>query len=192
MVLGGGTGMLLIQHIKLYWNKECRGAPYSTFRNQMPKAYNLPKDFFKYNPLGYPSHYIYFVQEKGGLKEEINRIDTLTEYENIRMGAVEIIKRESGHELRYRYDFHRAIPERHKYDPKTCLYKPLNEIALSLFSNEYGRIIHNGRHVDYDTGDWYYNIDIINIINVTGNKIPLDIFSKKEPDKPYNQIAVLR
>jgi len=130
----------------------------------MPKAYNLPIIFFDYNPLGYPAHYVYLVQTQAGVTEKMNRKDTMTEYDNIRIGAMEIIRQDDGYELTYRYDFHRAAPERYKYDFQTGTYAGLNEFALASGPNEYGRIIYNGRYSDYDTGNWYYNIDIINVI----------------------------
>ncbi|MFB6363493.1 hypothetical protein ACFCP7_05435 [Paenibacillus elgii] len=181
--------MLLTQHIKVHWNKKFRGAPYTTVRNEMPKAYDLPKGFFDYNPVGYPAHYVYLYQTETGLTEKINRKDTMTKYENVRIGAIEMIRQGDCYELRYRYDFHRAAPERHKYDLKTSMYVELNEFALALEPNEYGRITYNGR---YSSDNWYYNLDIINVINLSEEKTSLDIFKSKEPTKFYNQIAFLR
>ena len=184
--------MLLIQHINLLWDKECRGAPYSSLRNNMARAYDLPKTFFNYNPLGFPSHYIFLRQEKRGLSEQINRVDTIAKNSNIRIGAIEILQQTNCYELQYRYDFHRAIPERHKYNPKTSMYEPLKETAMELQCGEYGRIIYNGRYVDIDTGYWYYVMNIINIICTTENRSSLKIFIEREPGKAYNQIAMLR
>ncbi len=183
--------MLLIQHLKVHWSKAYRGAPYSTVRSQMSKSVHLPKEFFDYNPLGYPSHYVYLEQTKTGLLEKINRIDTLTEFENIRSSAVEMTRKDDWYELRYRYDYHRALPERRKYNPEISMYVELNEIAMCLKPNEYGRITYNGRYTDFDTGEWGYNLDIINIINSPTEKTPLDIYILREPDKTYNQIAIL-
>lgn len=184
--------MLLTQHIKVHWDKGLRGAPYSTARNQMPKAYDLPRGFFDDNPVGYPAHYVYLVQAQSGFSERMNRKDTMTEYENIRIGAMEMIHQGDAYELRYRYDLHRAIPARNKYDPQISMYVGLDEVAMTLGPHEYGRIIYNGRYTDYDTGSWYYNIDIMNIINLSEEKTPLHIFTSKEPDKSYHQIAFLR
>jgi len=183
--------MLLVQHVKLYWDKKYRGAPYSTSRNRLPKAYGLPKAFFDYNPLGYPMHYIYLQQDEGGIHEKISRVDTLTEYENVQVGATEILRHGDDYEVRYRYDFHQAIPKRQKYDPKDCIYKPLNELAMHLKQNEYGRVICNGRFSSYD-GNWSYNLDIINIFNSPADIVPLDVFIANEPDKLYKQIEFLR
>jgi len=183
--------MLVVQHIKLYWDKKFRGAPHSTSRNRLPKAYELPKSFFDYNPIGYPTHYIYLQQNENGIDEKINCVNTLSEYENVRIGAIEILRHDDNYEVRYRYDFHFAIPTRQKYDPKDSVYKPLNEFAMTLKQNEYGRIIYNGRFSSYDSF-WYYNLDIINVLNSPTDKTPLNIFIASEPDKLYKQIEFLK
>lgn len=94
--------MLLTQHIKIYWDKACSGAPYSIIRNQIDKAYSLPKGFFDYNPHG------------------------------IADCAV-----------RYRYCWHRGpIPARKQFDYENGGDIDLDELAMTLKPNEYGRIIY--------------------------------------------------
>ena len=182
--------MLLIQHINLHWDKKCRGAPYSTSRNRLQKAYELPLSFFDYNPIGYHMQYIFLQQTKDGIQEKINRVDTLTEYDNLQVGATEIINQGHNYEVRYRYDLHQAIPARQKYDPQISLYKPLNERAMNLKQGEYGRVIYNGRFSSYDSY-WYYHLDIINIFNSPSDKTQHDVFIANEPDKIFKQVKFL-
>ncbi|MGL5436907.1 MAG: hypothetical protein ACRDBO_16170 [Lachnospiraceae bacterium] len=183
--------MLLLQHINLYWDKVCRGAPYSTERNQMVMAYELPKKFYDYYSVGFPTHYVSFMQTKDGIGESNNRIIICTKYDEIRYGALELYLEGSDYRVNYRYDFHRgAIPERHKYDVGISRYIALNETAMVLAPDEYGRLIYNGRFKDYDMGSWYYQLDIVNIINVTEDFSPR-IFLEQEPVKEYRQIAHL-
>jgi len=183
--------MPLIQHIQLEWEKPCRGAPYSGTRNKMDKCYILPKIFYAYNPIGYPAHYIYFHQTVNGIQEVSNRILRLSEINNIRVGALELIKENMNYQIRYRYDYlTHAKPVRGSYD-KSGTYVYLNETAMILKPNEYGRITYNGRYVDIDFGFWYYLFDIINVIN-TCEQMPLDIFTYRTPDKCYDQIAFLK
>lgn len=206
--------MLLMQFINLIWYKECRGAPYATTRQEMEKAYflpenifdkhylnvekssrvkshHLPNDFFDHNPLGCPAHCVSFIQHKKGITAQSDRILFHSPRESVRLGAVEAIPKENNFELEYRYDYHRAIPERHKYDPDTCLYVPLRERAMVLGPNEYGRITYNGRFSGYDTGTWYYELGIINAIHIDQKIVPLDCFIRN-PDKQYKQMAILR
>ena len=76
----------------------------------------------------------------------------------------ELIQQESGIQVRYRYDWHiGAMPERYTYD-KTGQKQPLNELALDLIPGDYGRAVCNGRFRDWDTGIWYYVLDILNVM----------------------------
>ncbi|WP_088833776.1 hypothetical protein [Paenibacillus tyrfis] len=185
--------MLLIQHIKIYWNKSHRGTPYATDRARMPQAYPLPANFFDEHPRGYPIHLVYLEQQQDGLRERRNDIQTLKKYNPLRVGAIEAITQEEDHyEIRYRYDGHRgANPARTRYDVHTNTNIPLNERAMILQPGECGRICYNGRYTDYDTGEWYYNLDIINLIHLGDQPKSLRPFTKKPPDKTYQQMARL-
>lgn len=184
--------MLLTQHIKIYWDKECRGAPYSTIRNQIEKAYSLPKSFFDYHPRAIPSHYIYLIQSKSGFEKLFDRVDTISENKEIRIDAVQILNENADWAVRYRYCWHRgAIPARKRFDYENGGDIDLDELAMTLKPNEYGRIIYNARYTDFDSGDWYYGFDIINIFNNMDKEAPLDLFVKNMPDKIYKQVAVL-
>lgn len=182
--------MLLIQHIKIYWDKSCRGAPYAIDRSHISKGYQLPKTFYYNTAIGYPLHYLYLQQDKDGFKEVINRTERITDFDNVRVGALEIITESDSYKVNYRYDFHRAIPERLKYSNEISMYTPLNETAFTLAQGEYGRVIYNGRYTDFDCGIWYYNLDIINIKNIT-EPSNLDVFINEEPQKEYKQMAYL-
>ncbi len=193
--------MLLIQQLYIEWGKECRGAPYSTLRNNRQHAYMLPKNFFDYNPIGYPSHIYSLHQTKKGFSELVNRIYTRTKYEKVTLDCVEILKDENSYDIYVKYNPHMGNPVRTNKCRKTktdfstdhdnSIYGMLNELAMTLEINKYGRIRYNGRLTDYDTGSWYYAEEIINIINTVNEKENLDIFLKKQPDKMYEQIAIL-
>ena len=191
--------MLLIQHIKLEWYKESRGAPDSTARNRLEPARRLPARFFDYNPIGTPSHYLFLVQEKTDFIEQINRIEALTELEKVKVGCLEIVKNLNAYDVHFKYvhsngdpvrtNEHRktAAPFTHEHDDS--IYGMLNEIAMTLKPGEYGRIMHNGKHIGYDTGHWYYQKDIVNIINSPDKVENLDIFLGRKPDKTYDQLV---
>lgn len=159
----------------------------------------MSADFLKHSLTEYLLHYIYIQQNKTGFSEKINcrdiiktnRKDTFEEG-NIKIGAIEIHRNLENYDLRYRYDWHRAIPTRRRFDYQRGGYVELVENAMTLMPDEYGRIIYNGRYTDFDTGGWYYNLDIVNSINLPNHKdIPSDIFSKREPNITYNQLAIL-
>ena len=86
------------------------------------------------------------------------------------------------------YDWHiGAMPERYTYD-KTGQKQPLNELALDLIPGDYGRAVCNGRFRDWDTGIWYYALDILNVMPLTELTDSLTSFTDREPSKIYTKI----
>jgi hypothetical protein len=184
---------LVTQHIKIEWGKECRGAPYAEYRSHMTKALSLPNNHIRLQLGGYHSHYSYIIQSKYGFAERINRFQEIPNESDFRLGALEIINDSDYFIVEYRYAYHsRAIPPRRMFDIKRGGECDLVEVAMELCPDEYGRIIYNGRLVDFDTGEWYYNLDVVNIINLNQKELSTSIFTDNEPDKTYSQIAVLR
>jgi hypothetical protein len=184
--------MLVMQHIKIAWNKECRGAPYAEYRSHMTKALSLPKAIISHRLSGYPSHYCYIVQSKDGFAERINRFQEIPIESDFKLDALEIIKDSNNFSIKYKYAYHRrAIPPRRMFNIEHGGECDLIEAAMELFPDEYGRIIYNGRLVNFDTGEWYYNLDVVNIINLYQKELSISIFNNNEPNKTYNQIAVL-
>ena len=95
---------------------------------------------------------------------------------------------ESGLHVRYRNDWHiGAMPERYTYD-ETGQKQPLNELALDLAPGEYGRAVCNGRFRDWDTGIWYYVLDILNVMPLAEPTDSLTSFMDREPSKIYTKI----
>lgn len=100
-----------------------------------------------------------------------------------------------GFEVSFFYDEHRSgMPARcgHNKDyhnPQSPLYQKdcLNEIAFVLTQNQYGRILWNERNTDYDTGEWYYQLHIYNIICFEGKELRQNIFAARKPDFVYRQ-----
>ena len=69
--------------------------------------------------------------------------------------------------------------------------QPINELALDLAPGEYGRAVCNGRFRDWDTGIWYYVLDILNVMPLTEPTDSLTSFTDREPNKIYTRIARL-
>ena len=106
----------------------------------------------------------------------------------MRLHPFELIQQESGIQVHYRYDWHiGAMPERYTYD-KTGQKQPLNELALDLILGDYGRAVCNGRFRDWDTGIWYYALDILNVMPLTELTDSLTSFTDREPSKIYTKI----
>lgn len=187
--------MLLMQYIRISWNKECRGGKGAVQRSNMKQAEMLSEDFFDCIPFGYPCHYVYMEQDKDGFHTKLNRKEIISETDcmHILLCPAEIVMSgDDDYSVRYRYDFHRgAKPPRYRYDSSGS-YTPINEEAFVLHSGDYGRMICNGRFVDIDTGDWWYEMDILNIRIISSNTTLLDCFLSQRPTHNYKQTADLR
>ncbi|EMI70530.1 hypothetical protein LEP1GSC073_3355 [Leptospira noguchii str. Cascata] len=64
----------------------------------------------------------------------------------------------------------------------------LYEKAFDIFSNEFRRILYNGRHTDSGTGEWFYSLNILNVCDTEEKNSNLFL---KEPDKKYEQLGIL-
>ena len=67
----------------------------------------------------------------------------------------------------------------------------LNEVAFSLMPNQYGRVLYNERRRDMDTGEWYYQLHIYNLLYTEEKQLSKDVFVVYKPDRIYQQIARL-
>ena len=182
---------LLVQQIRLHWYKDCRGGNGAVRRNQYPRAMRLPKDFFSsYYPLRPSAHFVFILQEPDGfhIKKEYHRLMPWKADGTMRLQPFELIQQESGIQVRYRNDWHiGAMSERYTYD-KTGQKQPLNELALDLIPGDYGRAVCNGRFRDWDTGIWYYVLDILNVMPLAEPTDSLTSFMDREPSKIYTKI----
>lgn len=178
---------LIIQHIIFYWNKQHRAAKYASIREKQPKALEIPKEYFIHNrDYGFPIHKVMIVQNDSGLETKINKIEFSNYQGLIRLDGIDILPNEKPIGVFYRYSAALCgAPAR--YDRKNSL---LNERAFDLYDEEFGRIEHNGRFSDADTGEWFYKKDIINIcLSKENNQY---IFDKLPISKNYKQIALLK
>ena len=136
------------------------------------------------------THFASIVQRPDGFRidRDCRRLMEWKPNGTMRLHPFELIQQESGIQVRYRYDWHiGAMPERYTYD-KTGQKQPLNELALDLIPGDYGRAICNGRFRDWDTGIWYYVLDILNVMPLTEPTDALTSFMDREPNMIYTQI----
>jgi hypothetical protein len=183
--------MLIVQHTKIAWDKKSRGAPYAARRAQIAKAFALPYASTKINQTENVLHYLYFVQLDAEIFERINSTDILNMNSEgrFKVGALEISEDGENYHVTYRYDWHNAMPVRNGFDYNRGGRVALIERAMTLPPDTYGRVLYNGRYVDSCTGEWYYNLDIINIIN--NKEASSTVFIEREPEIIYRQTAVL-
>lgn len=195
--------MLVIQVIYLEWNKECRGAPYSSIRSAMRCAFELPSNYTNYNSYSiyeYKKHRIYLQQKKEGFETQFNEVIYLRKKSTLNIANVEIADNQQGYRIVFKYTPNigksvrtfkdRNFKESFNKDKESISNFLVEPIGL-LQRNDYARIMYNGRHTDFDTGAWYYSKCIINLFNYNGNNVPSDILIRTEPNIIYTQLARL-
>lgn len=182
--------MLLCQCILTEYDKKSKNAPYAAARRAMPSAYELPDLFFQQS---YAVHNVYLRQN--GLN--FQRRDSFGWYFDL--CGVEISENFDEKDICFTYNPHIGKPARtYRHAKRTVdttdteyLHSLLKEKTFTLNrQHSYGRIIYNGRLTDYDTGEWYYEETVINLID-TDKPFRKDIFTVREPDEFYEQTEIL-
>ena len=175
---------MIIQSITLLWTKEVRGAPFSTLRNQYYKSFSLPESMIEYKKES-RFHELNIAQDREGFEIRSSKVNYLDSFKSDwKIGCVEIQQKDDFLSIQFKYSDYCGKPIR--YDNR---YNYLSEKAFKLYKNEYGRLIYNGRLVHNDTGEWIYQIHMLNIYNAQTNE--KEILVTKKPDKEYKQLAIL-
>ena len=172
-----------------------RNAKSAEARSQFPMAYLLPEINIYNNAI---IHYQYFHQYNTEFINTLlprHQIYCYSSIEQLHLINVAISQNEYGYEFSFRGD--NSIPYmrghnkdyyniQSRYYGKDCL----NEIAFTLKQKQYGRIIWNTRSIEFDTGDWYYNIHIYNFYVV--DELPQsNIFVSHIPHFVYKKMSML-
>lgn len=186
--------MILIQYITLEWCKDCRGGLGAIQRSQFPKAVKLPTNFLDYSSFGKPIHLVRIRQKIDNFHIKVDRrkIEEFNTQNSLRLSPMELIPKENDScEIRYIYNWHMgAMPQRYKYTYERN-YVPLNELAFELSLGDYGRAICNGRFVGCDTGTWWYEMSIVNVMVLQEKNVSLNCFLANTPTHYYYQLAQL-
>lgn len=185
--------MLIVQSIKLTWDKMERGAKSANARKQFPLAYPLPQTDTYNNVM---LHTQYFRQHNTAfLNQSIRKIYCYSSTEKLHLHNAVICQNEDEYEISFFYHYgfpHRRGHNKNYHNVESCYYGQdrLNEIAFTLKQYQYGRMIWNSRNIEYDTGNWNYNIYVYNFY-VTDKMPESDIFVSHTPDFEYKQMAML-
>ena len=193
--------MLLVQDICLTWGKKERNSAYAKKRAEFPMAYlldNFP-DTFHGDVI---VHHLNFCQ-RGTMFQNLWVNDTYrfqfySSIQNLNLTNLLIQPDTESYEVTFFYDAHRSgqpIRQGHNKDyhnVDSLLYRHdiLNETIFSLKRGQYGRVIWNERKI-YDTGEWYYQLHVSNLLHYVGKMPEQDMFLIHRPDFEYKQLAVL-
>ena len=185
---------LLLQHISLRWKKDCRGGDHASQRSRRSHAYPLPAGFFDHPAFSnseeaFPFHQHASRQTPQGFRERSAR----------KIGPVQkavgaVIIHIDGEEFKLDYDdgLKGGAPGIKVWDARLQSYLAPLRHSIPLKIGEYARIAYNSRMTDWDTGEWWYEIHIVNALAMSELTAPLDVFCSREPDKQYEKISALR
>jgi hypothetical protein len=179
---------IYIQSIITSWDKEYRGGEKAAIRNGIPDSFELPIDVFVR-----PNEDKVFIHEVRSFWYN----DFMTtgkvypiESSEVKLQGVLIKTSKENIQVYFKYSVHDCgKPYRSRYD-NTGTLTMLEEKAFTLNKNEYGRVVFNGRYTDLDSGNWWYEKKVYNIIDL--DKAKKDIFIRNNPLKVYEQMAVLK
>lgn len=194
--------LLFIQTICLSWGKEERSATYAKKRAEFPMAYlldNFP-DKIREDVLVQCLNF----WQKETIFQTLCRNDSdciqfYHSVQDLNLTNLWIQAKEETYEVTFFYDRqHNGLPikkghnkDYHNINSPFYYHDILNETAFSLKQGQYGRIIWNERKRDYDTGEWYYQLHIINLLHSL-NKMPkTNIFLTHKLDFEYKQMSLL-
>ncbi|MDO3410856.1 hypothetical protein QWJ34_13875 [Saccharibacillus sp. CPCC 101409] len=186
---------LLIQAISLYWDKEVRGGPYAGLRKEAESFELPPAESFSFGAGSVISaganavyvHELSLRHNPGGLNKfrencagyELSAGTVFDKQEGLRFSLPED-RRELNVRFRYSPAFGRPI----RTDGLSGL---LDEPAFALASEQYGRIVVNGRH-PRDDGS-LYELRIWNIR--CAEKYRKNAFTADLPERIYDKRASL-
>ncbi len=188
--------MLLIQEISLSWNKKNRGRTGAEARKNFPLAYRLKEIAYVDKVM---VHECYFLQNGNEFVDYAQNSYLYSSLEQLNLTNLLLQQKPDGLLVSFFYDENRSgMPYRrghnqdyHKMDSPFYRKDCLNEVAFSLMPNQYGRVLYNERRRDMDTGEWYYQLHVYNLLYTEEKQLSKDVFVVHKPDRIYQQIARL-
>lgn len=200
--MGRGYHLLLVQDICLSWGKDERSSIYAKKRAKFPMAYALDKLPCAFNEDVLINRLNFW--QRGNMFQtlhinDVYRFQSYASVQNLNLTNLSIQLGAEGYEVAFFYDVNRSgLPIRrghnkdyHNMASLLYYHDILNETAFFLRQGEYGRVIWNDRKVYCDTGEWYYQLHVINLLNYFGKIPEADIFLTSSLIFEYKQLAVL-
>ena len=175
---------IVIQHIHLMWTKTARGGNAARWRNALPRHFPLPLESFA-APV--TLHRIDYPEWMG--PEHRERIERYKSVAKLDVRDLSIEMRDDSLVVRHVRDRHNAaIADRLYPDESGNTVFEVDAFCLSL--DEWGQLRSNGRYVDIDTGNWWYEQSVYNIGLFSG--VDVRRFVSTIPDHQFVEMASLR
>ncbi len=201
--------MLAVQEITLSWGKAERGGRPAEARERFGRAYPSEKILLS----GEAAVQSLYFHQRGIRFERYGRTESFRDncscVEKLKLvnlsirpsvlEAQEAVEGNALYEVTFFYDEHRSEKplrrghnkDYHNVDSPLYRKDCLNETAFVLKPGEYGRILWNERKLDFDTGEWYYMLHIVNLCNLRNRECGKNLFLGRAPEHEYRQLADL-
>ena len=171
--------VVCVQCIQTYWDKSARGGMEAEARNRVPEALKLlscqPLD----TPLSYIVYCAYFSKSNVFVEPLKCTVETsLTE--PLHTGGVSMSLLGNSLAVYYQWDNGQGAALR---------YSGRKE-AFQVSVGQWGRVLYNGRYVDFDNGTWHYEKRVYNV-GLFVSPSP-SVFIKTEPVEATSYMALLR
>ncbi|MBN1910332.1 MAG: hypothetical protein JW818_11375 [Pirellulales bacterium] len=165
------------------WTKASRGGDGARIRNALPDALPLPLEAFT---APWTLHSIYYHESNDFTKEEVIKKTDSPDVLGIRVLRFKLCNRQLA--VSFLHDSaNAALVDRIQVDLQG------NEIlevdAFVLEPEQWGQLVYNGRFVDMDTGNWWYEHTVFNI--GLGLKPAKDLFRSTRPASRFVELARL-
>ncbi len=202
--------MLFVQYISLFYKKDVRYANYANVRNSLKFVPIVTEEIPDCEVLYQKVFYRQRINSLYKYKDEIKTFgqevftagtrDVLCGYDKL-IHHTRIFREDDRYKIMFCNDSYYCFNGRKRCghnekfsDRSSPFYHKnlINETAFKLRLNDYGRIIYNDRYVEYDSGQWYYGLHIINFINCDKSQYREKMFFRKVPDYEYKNMQYLR
>ncbi len=165
---------IVIQHVACVWTKRSRGGEGARQRNSVPTAVDLPE--FK-GDLPYLLHTVNFFES--GWSKPNHSVKSSTEFSDLHLNDLILIHESDSVTVRFMRDGANAA----------CPNPYPHKDVFSLRRGDWGRIVYNGRYVDFDSGAWRYKLTTYNIGNF--DRFSTDVFRLTSPSSQFEELARL-
>lgn len=166
---------IVLQAIDTVWSKTSRGGEGARLRRTLPTALPMPLECFA-SP--YALHHATFAESKG-----FERSDRIVRGKSLpELGVRDLLLQQEDASLAVQ-----LVRDPHNAAVAGRIFHSVP--AFSLKPGEWGQLQYNGRYVEHDRGNWWYEHHVYNIGLL--DAADLDRFVRTKPDRRFLELARL-
>lgn len=172
---------IVVQRVAVRWTKASRGHPGATARNAVPRAFVLPDDIAG----GSQRAVVHAVsaEERNDFRPTREQDLWCDESTTHRVGCVQLGERDGELRVEFQYD------SRYAGQPYRRGGRDGWDDVCALPPREWARVDWNGRFVCDETGEWWYQLVVLNIAFHPAP--PADLFVATAPTTQYSRCGDL-